>query len=127
MEGEKKMKYYNITIDQAKKFINEGKILWACAYVVNNETLHVSRHEKPVKGILKDYRKPSFHKFTRNGDYYSTGVYYSSRQYADTYEECVEIFNELVMNRANKLQMLADACKEELIPVGQNKGIKNDD
>lgn len=120
------MKYCNITFDQAKKFVDEGRILWACAYEVNNETLHVSRYEKPVRGILKNrlphnsysyYNRPNFHKFAKNGECYKYCVHYDARQYADTYEECVEIFNELVTNRANKLQMMADACREELIPV----------
>ena len=107
------MKYTNNTIRQHKKI---GDIIWACAYKPNGKKEGKALYQKPVKGQFVMGYTESMHEdnmkryansykgltdpwtyfvpYKKNGELaWSKAVHISSRNYADTYEECVEMYN----------------------------------
>lgn len=110
------MKYGNITSIQADQFAREQRRLWACAYKIDNQTLHAHLKQAPVEGVITPDRK--FAVFGANGRLRSSGrVSFDARQYADTYAEAVELYNELVTKRKNALEQLADTVYDDYIPA----------
>lgn len=110
------MKYGVIDCIQAERFANEGHHLWACAYEIDNEILYPRLRQTPVEGVLTSDLQ--FAVFTKSGTLRKSGrVSYYSRQYADTYEEAVELYNELVTKRKEKLEQLADTVYDDYIPA----------
>lgn len=97
--------------------------LWGFAYAIKNDTMHREYYCKPVLGEL---RKPNhcysdwvvFYPYKKNGEICkSKGVNLNARYYADTYEEAVEMYNELVNNRINRLYESIKEAEKDLIPV----------
>ena len=59
-----------------------------------------------------------FAPFGVNGRLRSSGhVSYDSRQYADTYGEAVELYNELVTKRRKALEQITDTVYDDYIPA----------
>lgn len=109
------MKYGEIDCIQAERFANEGRHLWACAYEIDNETLHPHLRQTPVEGILTPDLQ--FAVFTKGETLRKSGrVSYYSRQYADTYEEAVELYNELVTKRRKRLEQMEDSVYDDYLP-----------
>lgn len=110
------MKYGKIDSIQADQFAAEGHRLWACAYEINNETLYPYLKQTPVEGMIAPGCQ--FAVFGKGGTLRKSGrVSYYSRQYADTYEEAVELYNELVTKRREKLEQLTDTVYDDYIPA----------
>lgn len=117
------MKY----IDYYKEIdkIEPNTILWACAYDKDNNCEYSHLNQKPVKGIIirnegdnsvKLWAHKVFMKLGKNGNpVKSSAVSLSARKYADTYEECVEIYNSLVDDRINHLKELIKDSENDKI------------
>lgn len=116
------MKYRRLTWDQACRFAAERRRLWACAYDIDNETLYPRRKQTPVEGVLTGQGAPTvrFAMFGANGKLRSSGrVHYTSRQYADTYEEAVELYNELVRERSLQIETLGETVIDDFLPSSE--------
>lgn len=110
------MKYGSITRIQADQFAREGRRLWACAYLIDNQTLYPHLRQEPVEGMITPERK--FAPFGVNGRLRSSGrVSYDSRQYADTCGEALELYNELVTKRRKALEQLTDMVYDDYVPA----------
>lgn len=125
------MKYTGKTISQFKKI---GDSVWACAYKPNSSKEGKALHQAPVKGqfvmgdtkarheknmeryansYAKGLAEPwaYFVPYKKNGELaWSKAVMLSSRSYADTYEECVEMYNA-------KLEACIDWHKESIAEI----------
>lgn len=92
----------------------KNRPIWACAYDVDNDTGRSRLKQLPAKGIIqKDGRHETFYLLKKDGTPRANGVNASARCYADTYEECVEIYNDLVNERIKLLQNLLQETKED--------------
>lgn len=85
-----------------------NKPIWAVAYSVNDTTEHNDLLCKPTLGEIRqygNYRSGSFFPYKKGTTEVRTtgGVNFQSRMYADTYEEAVELYNELVQKRIDNL------------------------
>lgn len=130
---------YHITWRNEEQFIQDcikhHKVLWACAYKVNNESLHVDLHKKPVRGIITEMTSHSwseygFAELKKDGTPKKSGqVSVSARIYADTYAECVQAYNAEVLKRKNRLLALAKACDDDFLelPVTEENSAGNVD
>lgn len=92
--------------------------IWACAYSTNNTEKSMALRKKPVKGIIKqDGFYDYFFEYKKDGKTLkkSGAIKHTGRQYADTYEECVELYNTLVDKQITVLQELFDKCMDDYI------------
>lgn len=128
------MKYYHII-----KTINEGKPneyqvncgydvdklpvnspIWAVAYDINDDTEYRRLSCLPVYGEItgKGYSY-CFYPYKKGTlDKRETGrVSFQSRMYADTYEEAVELYNELVQKRIDNLYRLIKDAEKDFLEV----------
>lgn len=96
----------------------KNRPIWACAYDVDNDTGRSRLKQLPAKGIIQPGGwHETFYLLKKDGTPRSNGVNASARYYADTYEECVEIYNELVDRRIKLLQKMIEETKEDyLVP-----------
>lgn len=115
------MKYNRISRQQAEKMAKDKTIVYGCAYQINNENLAARLRCLPVKGMIVPGRWSfNFAELTKRGEPRTSGlVDYGSRHYADTYEECVEIYNSLVQKRIDKLVDMQNDAKMDLITPEQ--------
>lgn len=95
--------------------------VWGCAYDVNNDNMYNYLRKEPVLGIVKDIRSKHFdifYEINKKGEIkkYSK-VYVSSRQYADTYEECVELYNSLIDKALKNLEEVRKYHEQNKIEV----------
>lgn len=112
------------------KNIKPGTKLWACAYRFDNNKITMGLISKPVYGMLRGYAwdyeeiaeeksySSFFVPFKRNSETEfakSKVVQIDSRMYADTYEECVELFNSLVNEKVEWFLKRAEETKKDLI------------
>lgn len=112
------------------KNIKPGTKLWACAYQFDNNKITMGLISKPVYGMARGYgwdyeevnEEKSYASFFvpfKSGSEMefakSRAVRISSRVYADTYEECVELFNSLVNEKVEWFLKRAEDTKEDLI------------
>lgn len=99
--------------------IKNGEIVYGCAFNIDfdRQNWYGGRvtHNicKPVKGVVvkceERYKYGDFYILKRDGTpRKSGGVCTSSRHFARTYEECVEIYNQLIRNKMEKLKSIAD-------------------
>lgn len=110
--------------------IKPGTKLWACAYKFDNNKITMGLISKPVYGMARgygwDYEEVTEEKsyssffvpFKRNSETEfakSKAVQIDSRMYADTYEECVELFNSLVNEKVKWFLKRAEDTKKDLI------------
>lgn len=100
-----------------------NKPVWGFAYSINDDTEDKRLICLPVQGEI--HKNDNCHKWS---DYcfspYKKGtdikrksgvVDFNSRMYADTYEEAVEMFNELVQKRIDNLYQMAEKAKADMI------------
>ena len=87
--------------------------IWACAYQANSKNSGLIYKCEPVQGEIDLGGK--FHKYKRNRKLASSEVSADSRAYADTYEECLELYNELVQNRIDELNRIIEHTKKDFI------------
>ena len=118
-----------------------GDTVWACAYTFNKEGT-MQYFQKPVRGMLSrisqsndPYLIPGkanlmplyFIPFKSNGAElaWSKSVKAINRHYADTEEECNELYNMLIQKRLNWLAEQKAKCLADAIPGAP--GIKQED
>ena len=110
--------------------IKTGTKLWACAYEFDNNKISMGLISKPVYGMTRGYgwdyeemaEEESYSSFfvpfrSRSETEFakSKAVRILSRVYADTYEECVELFNSLVNEKVKWFLERAEETKKDLI------------
>lgn len=92
--------------------------IWACAYNVNNDTSHKYLIKKPVLGIAGEYNPRYFYELKKDGTpKKSSKVYCTSREYADTYEECVELYNSLIDKEIKRAEEIIKEHKKQKIII----------
>ena len=110
--------------------IKPGTKLWACAYEFDNNKITMGLISKPIYGMARGYgwdcgevteerAYASFFVPFRSGNETefakSKAVRISSRVYADTYEECVKLFNSLVNEKVKWFLERAEETKKDSI------------
>ena len=110
--------------------IKPGTKLWACAYSFDNNKTTMGLIQKPVYGIARGYGwnyselaeeksySAYFIPFKKNSEKdYATSkmVHIGSRVYADTYEECVELYNSLVCEKIDWFRQRIKETEGDLI------------
>lgn len=110
--------------------IKTGTKLWACAYEFDNNKISMGLISKPVYGMTRGYgwdyeemaEEESYSSFfvpfrSRSETEFakSKAVRILSRVYADTYEECVELFNSLVNEKVKWFLERAEETKKDLL------------
>ena len=106
--------------------IKNREIVYGCAFNIDFD-----RHSwyggqvvhnicKPVKGVVKKPEYISsygrFYLLKRDGSTRQSGVVSTeSRHFARTYEESVEIYNQLIRDKMEKLRKIADELENELL------------
>lgn len=120
--------YYNDTYGQYYNTysISElplNKPVWGFAYSINDDTEDKRLICLPVQGEIHEntdchkWNKYCFSPYKKgtNTKRKSGVVDFNSRMYADTYEEAVEMFNELVQQRIDNLYQMAEKAKTDMI------------
>ena len=96
----------------------KNKPIYACSYRYNPDTINRAVRCKPVKGILKTDAcgYTDFIELRLDGGLKKYGkVHASLRVYADTEEECIELYNDYVRRRISKLKELAEVAEHDYI------------
>lgn len=93
-----------------------NKPIWAFAYTIKNDTAQRTYYSSPVCGEINEHGV--FHPYKKNGDLSGSKYYnFNSRSYADTYEEAVDMYNELVQKRIDRLKAAIEDAKKDFIAV----------
>lgn len=109
-----------------------GMTIYACAYEHNDSFTNKRFSQKPVLGMLTKARTERLHKelmqkFTNNYAHYfvpfgksgkllwSKAVEIRNRKYADTEQECKDLYNNLVKNEIKFHEKLIDEIQKDLI------------
>lgn len=96
--------------------VPEGTPVWAYAYCPYPESLRKGLYCLPERGEVDSYRRVFFpYKKGSTTKRKSGRVSVYSRQYADTYAEAVDGFNELVDKRVSEVRKIADEFEKEKI------------
>jgi len=109
-----------------RKSLKHEDIVWACAYNENNNYDYSHLKQLPIRGMILDKYKAEFDKpkysswifvpLNRNdGLIKSKVVDLYSRHYANTYEECIEVYNGLVQERIDRLNEIIGECEKHKI------------
>lgn len=97
-----------------------NKPIWACAYHVNNNDMYNYLKREPVLGMVVgsyvSYLNP-FHELNKKGEIKQKSVQCCSREYADTYEECVELYNYLIDKEIERLEEVKEYHEQNRIEV----------
>jgi len=93
--------------------ISPNTPIWACAYKESESNKSLILNCKPVRGEITEDEK--FIEYKSNGRLSRKIVYADSRKYADTYEECVELYNSLVQERIDGLLNIISYAKKDFI------------
>ncbi|WP_313069888.1 hypothetical protein [Lacrimispora sp.] len=110
------------------KDIKNREIVYGCAFNIDFD-----RHSwyggqvvhnicKPVKGMVKKPEDSSsygrFYLLKRDGSTRQSGLISTeSRHFAQTNEECIEIYNQLIRDKIEKLRKIADELENELLTL----------
>ena len=102
-----------------------NKPVWGFAYSINDDTEDKRLICLPVQGEIHEntdcykWSKYCFSPYKKgtNTKRKSGVVDFNSRMYADTYEEAVEMFNELVQQRIDNLYQMAERAKADIIKM----------
>lgn len=110
------MIYEHISHNKAEALARTQTPIWGCAYDIDNETLHVRLRKEPVKGIFVKNRNLQFAELKKDMTPRTSGhVHLHARCYADTQEECIELYNQLVQRRINELQQMIASASADFI------------
>lgn len=119
--------------------IKPGTKLWACAYKFDNNKTTMGLIQKPIYGMARGYgwdyegtmEENSYSSFFvpfKSGSEIdfakSKAVRITSRVYADTYEECVELFNKLVEDRVAWFKKRATETEKDIIELNTSKKVE---
>ena len=106
------------------KDIKDGEKVYGCAFDVDFDRYYYGRvtHTfcKPVLGMVKkpeeDSNYGSFYLLKKDGTIRQSGrVSSDARHFARTYEESVQIYNQLIQNKIEKLKSIADDLEKEFL------------
>lgn len=93
-----------------------NKIIWCCAYSTDSNKESMALKCLPRKCVVTSPCNSSSKKCTyigKDNKPIKQSFYAESRQYADTYEECCSLFNDLVQERYDFLESLQkQVCKD---------------
>lgn len=109
-----------------------GDIVYACAYTLSSTKDARALHQKPIRGMFvagktkekNDYALSKgstgisyFVPFKKNGTdlAWSRAVELSSRCYGTTLQECIEVYNQLILNKINWHMQEIEDLKKEMI------------
>lgn len=107
--------------------IKNGEVVYGCAFNIDfdRQNWYGGRvtHNicKPVKGIIDKHgsnysSSGMFYLLKRDGTPRKSGAVSTySRHFARTNEECVEIYNQLIKDKQEKLRSIADELENEFI------------
>lgn len=119
-----RMKYYRDVVYGHNDILPFNRPIWGLNYSINNETEYKDLICLPVLGEIVD-RTGKFRIWSSDFVPYKKGtselrksgmVSARSRIYADTYEEAVEMYNELVQKRIDNLyRMINEAEKDKIV------------
>lgn len=124
--------FYNLYGDLMKYITYEeirnapvNKEIWACAYDEDNNYDYSHLRQEPVKGMIvynsgenkvRLYSDKIFMKIGKSGKLVkSSSVKLFSREYADTYEECVEVYNDTIDKRIELLKEYIEKSENDKI------------
>lgn len=107
-----------------KRKIEPGTQIWACAYEFDNSKMQMRFIQKPVFGEIdgdKWGRGHYFIPYKKNGKDLATSkrVSIESRQFADTYEECVGLYNRLVQDKIDMFMKRVGETRADFIEICQ--------
>lgn len=113
-----------------RQLLRAGMKVWACAYSTDNNREIMGLIQKPVYGVVDNWYEDSkevypdaFYKFKRGTEEKCKQfVGIGAREYADTYEECVEIYNSIVKRRIEWLRAMANKAAEDYIDEEKTNG-----
>lgn len=110
------------------KLLKPEMKVWACAYNFDTNKTTMNLKQEPVYGILKPsnfkYKTGSttdvafFVPFKKGSDTElstTRAIRSTSRVYADSYHECVELYNSLVQERADWFQTRKEETEMDLL------------
>ena len=108
--------------DVVKRF-KPGDKIWACAYEFDCNKESKKYIQKPVYGIFVDGWGDTkgddisfFTTINKNGNpSRSKKVHIYAREYADTEEECIALYNSLVQRKIDYFQQRINEVKKEFI------------
>lgn len=102
--------------------VNEllGKELYGFAYGIYDETINSKLSFRPVLGKIThvgNYKIDFFVPYKKGTkEFIDSGkAFFNFRMYADTYEEAVEMYNELVQKRIDKLKEMIQEAENDKI------------
>lgn len=93
--------------------------VWGCNYTLNSYKDAPNYKQEPVLGmVIKRKWDSHFVELKKDGSQKKSGmVYYQARVYADTYEECVTLYNSLIQDCIVELQSICDSLMEQMLEV----------
>lgn len=102
-----------------KETLKHGDVVWACGFDIDvdrHDSSITHSYSKPVDGMIKSMYKDTnahantlwykcrFVPFAKNGKLRKSGeVSLYARRFASTYDDCVEIYNQLIDEKIAKL------------------------
>lgn len=103
------------------KDLEPGRKIWACAYEFDNNKITMNLSQKPIYGeIYHDGWSKHFVPYKKNGELAMSKMVRSrSRVYADTYQECVELYNSLVRERVDWFMQRAEETADDYIEIDE--------
>ena len=117
------MKYIKPSYGYGLNDVPINKPIYGFAYKINDDTEDRRLNRKPVLGVIlanlgcQYGRNGIFYEY-KNGSHEikkSGSVHLNSRWYADTYDEAVEMYNELVQQRIDNLKRMIDSAEKDKI------------
>lgn len=98
--------------------VKEGDVLWGCAYSIDSTKERMRLKCEPELGIIKKigYRM-QFVKLKKNGEPSAKAVCFSARHYADTKEECIMLYNNLIAGQVTFLERIIDEMNLDKLEV----------
>lgn len=122
------MKYYHDAEDKINRYtwyrdLNKlpfNTPIYGFAYDINDDTEYRNLSCLPILGELSMAGSiPFFFPYKKGTTERrkSGSIGFRARMYADTYEEAVEMYNELVQQRIDKLKRLIESAEKEKIVV----------
>lgn len=108
--------------------LGHKNVVWACAYDEDNNYDYSHLKQLPIQGMILDKHKVGMTKpkysswifvpLNKNGEPIKSKVVdIYSRHYANTYEECVEVYNGLVQARIDRLNEIINECETHKITI----------
>jgi hypothetical protein len=101
-----------------KRDLKNGDVVWGCAFNIDfDRQAHFGdgvthAKQEPIKGIINN---SYFYVLKKDGSPRANGVSIYSRSFANTYEECVEIYNGKIEDKIAKLSKVVGDLLNQII------------